>query len=134
MSDAALLAGRVGLAALLLAFHGTTRLGRAADYLAGREAWPFVELVAALGFPWPAGFAVASAAAESIGAVLLASGAWTRLAAGAIAINMLVATYNEVVKGDSLELPALYLAGAVMFVIAGGGRWSVDAMHRRRHD
>ena len=126
MNDGVLLLLRLGFAGLLLGFHGVARAGRAFEYLTTGEPWPFVAVVAQLGLPFAPGFALASVLTESVGAVLVAAGLWTRTAAAAIAINMGVAIYNEVRKGDPMELAALYLLGAVVIGLSGAGRYSLD--------
>ena len=131
MERIGLLILRLGFASLLLGFHGWTRLGRAIGYVFSGQSWTFVDLVERLGFPMPAVFAVLSASAESVGAVLVAVGLFTRGAAALIAINMAVALFNEASKGDPLELPALYLLGAVAILLLGPGPWSVDSVLRR---
>jgi putative oxidoreductase len=91
-----------------------------------------VSLVGSLGFPYPAFFAVLSALAESIAALFVALGLYTRWAASIIAINMAVAMYNEVSGGDPFELPATYLLVAVALIITGGGAYSLDHAIRVR--
>ena len=123
---------RLGFASLLLGFHGWTRLGRAIGYVFYGQPWTFVDLVGRLGFPMPAVFAVLSATAESVGAVLVAVGLFTRWGAALIAINMAVALFNEASKGDPLELPALYFLGAVAILLLGPGPWSLDGVLGRK--
>jgi len=132
MERIGLLTLRVGFASLLLGFHGWTRLGRAIGYVFYGQPWTFVDLVGRLGFPMPAVFAVLSATAESVGALLLIVGLFTRWGAALIAINMAVALFNEASKGDPLELPALYLLGALAILLLGPGSWSLDATLRRK--
>ena len=128
MADASLLMMRLGYAALLLAFHGGPRFVHAFQFVARGEPWGFVDIVGQMGLPFAPGFAVASALSESIGAALVAAGLWTRFAAASIVINMTVALIHEAAKGDPFELPALYLLGALAFLVAGAGRFSADSL------
>ena len=125
--DLGLLVHRLGYAALLIALHGWPRTVRVWNHFVHGEPWGFINLVAGIGFPMPAVFAVLSVLAESIGAVLLIPGLWTRWAAGILAINFIVAVASEGAKGDPIELPALYLLGALTLALAGPGRFSLDA-------
>ena len=126
-----LLVLRLGFASLLIGFHGWTRLGRAMGYVLHGDAWTFVSVVERLGFPMPSVFAVLSASAESMGALLVAVGLFTRSASAVIAFNMAVAVLNEAVKGDPLELPLFYLLGALAIAVLGPGRWSIDGRRAR---
>jgi putative oxidoreductase len=130
--DAGLLLLRLGVGTLMFGLHGWARLIRGFNYSVFDAPWPFVDLVASLGFPIAGAFAVASALSESIGAFLLAVGLFTRPAAAVLAIDMAVAVYNEISGGDSFELPALYFIGAVALMITGPGRYALDALRRRR--
>jgi putative oxidoreductase len=129
-TDLGLLVLRLGCASLLIGFHGWTRLHRAIDYAFFGQPWTFVSLVERLGFPFPSTFAVASAVAESVGALFMAAGFCTRWASAVVAFNMAVALCNEASKGDPIELPALYLVGALAVAILGAGRVSVDGRMR----
>jgi len=82
--------------------------------------------------------ALAAILAESVGAVALVAGFFTRVAALAIAADMAVAVYlvhwkvgffmnwmgNQ--KGEGFEYHILAIAVALALVIRGGGLWSVD--------
>ncbi len=129
-TDWGLLLLRLGFAALLVGLHGWTRILRAYNFVVHGQAWTFVGLVERLGFPFPSVFAVLSALSESVAVVFVAVGLFTRPAAALVAINMAVAFYNEAGKGDPYELPALYLLDALILIVAGPGRVSLDARRR----
>jgi putative oxidoreductase len=90
---------------------------------------------------------VMAAIAEFCGGWALLFGIATRLAAALISGDMLVAiaavhlpAHQPFVAshGASMELPVVYLIGTIAIIIAGPGRWSVDAFiahhaHWRRH-
>jgi uncharacterized membrane protein YphA (DoxX/SURF4 family) len=132
--DLGLLLLRLGFAALLIGFHGWTRLFRAFNFVVRHQAWPFVGVVQRLGFPYPSVFAVLSALSESVAVAFLAAGLYTRPAALVIAFNMTVAVYNEASKGDPYELPALYLLIAIVLFVAGPGRISAGAPRSSESD
>jgi putative oxidoreductase len=129
-TDYALLVSRLGYAALLIGFHGWSRLLKAFHFAVQGQPWPFVTIVERLGFPIPGVFAVLSALSESIAAAFVGAGLFTRSAAAIIAFNMAVALANEAAKGDPIELPALYLLGAIVIALLGPGRWSLDGLRR----
>ena len=130
-TDLALLIFRLGIAALMLGFHGWTRLHRAIGYAFFDQPWTFVNVVDRLGFPAPGAFAILSALSESAGVLLLGVGLFTRPACAFVAINMAVALLNELFHGDPIELPGLYLLGAVTIMLLGPGQLSVDGLRRR---
>jgi putative oxidoreductase len=127
--DVSLLLLRLGIGGLMLSLHGWARFLRASEYVLHGADWPFIRIVTRLGFPAAGAFAVASAAAESIGSLLVLAGLFTRAAAAFIAIDMAVAVYNELNGGDP-QLPGLYLLGALVIVIAGPGRFALDRLRR----
>lgn len=89
----------------------------------------FTGYVASLGIPFPAVTAFLAAFAESIGAILLAIGLLTRPAAFLMAATMAVAAL--VAHGGQgfaeQEAAWLYFFPALLFLLKGGGKWSVDA-------
>jgi putative oxidoreductase len=94
----------------------------------------FVDGVAQMGLPAPAVFAWAAALSEAVGGALLAIGLLTRPAAFFILCTMATAFF--VVHGadpfQNKELAMLYGVVALTFLLAGAGRYSVDALLRRR--
>ena len=86
-----------------------------------------------MGFPAPAFFAWAAALSEFVGALCLALGLGTRVAAGFIAITMTVAAFIAQAGNpfDKRELALLYLAVSIAFVLIGGGRFAVERLWRK---
>lgn len=93
----------------------------------------FTGFVASLGVPAPHVMAFLAAFAESFGAAFLAIGILTRPAAFMIICTMGVAIFGAL-SGQPFakqELAWLYLVPALMFMLKGAGRWSVDFMITR---
>jgi putative oxidoreductase len=91
-------------------------------------------------FHIPTIFALLAILAESVGAVALIAGFFTRIAALAISVNMFVAValvhgkvgffmnWGGTAKGEGFEYHILALAIGIALMIIGGGRWSVDGV------
>lgn len=124
-ADAGLAVLRV-IAFLLLAFlHGIGKMPP-------QEG--FVGRVGELGFPAPMLFAWLAGIAEFGGGILLAIGLLSRPAAMLIAGHFVLVVLIAH-AGDALsdrELPILFLSTALLFLLAGPGRYSVDALIGRR--
>lgn len=131
-TDVGLLLVRVSAGLMLIGFHGWDKLVAAFGYVFQGQEWRFVNGVASLGFPLPGFFAVGAALAESVGALLLAVGLFTRYAAAIVAFNFVVATYHHLSTDMRFELAGLYLFVALLFVFAPPGRFSLDSMLRVR--
>ena len=94
----------------------------------------FVEHTGDLGFPLPEFFAYAAGLSEFAGALLLAFGVFTRPAAFFVAITMFVAAFINH-AGDpfgNAEKAYIYFAIAILYLVLGSGKFSVDNMVRRR--
>jgi len=132
VNDIAILLLRAGAGGMLCIYHGWDKLLAASGYLFRGADWGFVGFVASLGFPLAGFFAVCAALAESLGAVLLALGLWTRYAALIVAGNMAVAVYHHARSDGRIELAMMYVLAALLFVFVPAGRFSVDTLLRRR--
>jgi putative oxidoreductase len=92
----------------------------------------------------PTVFALLAILAESVGAVALMAGFFTRIAALAISVNMVVAVllvhwkngffmnWAGTGKGEGFEYHLLAVAIGIALMLKGGGRWSVDGVIARR--
>ena len=125
LSDAGLLLFRLFVGLALAWGHGINKLPPSAGFTAG---------VVEMGFPAPLVFAWAAAIAEFVGGHLIALGLLTRPAALSAAATMCVAAFIRQ-AGDpfaDIEKALLFLAAAVLLMLTGAGRYSLDAMVRRR--
>ena len=124
-TDAGLLALRLFAGPALAFAHGINKLPPSERFLAG---------VVEMGFPMPLLFAWAAGLAEFGGGLLLAIGLLTRPAAFFILVTMFVAAFIRQ-AGDPFgerEPAMLFGAIALLYLIAGPGRFSLDAQLGRR--
>ena len=123
-NDLGLLLLRLTLGGLML-FHGIHKLIGGVGFISG--------MLEAMGLP---GFiAYFSLAAELICSLMLIAGVWTRAAAVVFAGNMVVAilmahigqifTVDPMTGAWALEVPMLYLLGAVVLIFTGAGKYSI---------
>jgi putative oxidoreductase len=121
-ADAALLVLRLWYGGGLLLLHGWGKLTNFSS-MAGQFADPFgIGKTASLGL---------STFAEVVCAALIVLGLFTRVAALGAGINMFVAFWfvhgGKLTGAGSGELAVTYLGAFVALLIAGGGRFSLDA-------
>jgi putative oxidoreductase len=120
-ADAGLAVLRVVAGLLLVALHGLGKVPPQEGYV----GW-----IGSLGFPAPLAFARMAAFAEVVGGVLLAIGLLTRPAALLLVIHFVVVVLVAH-AGDALgdrELGILFGTVALLFMLAGPGRFSLDAV------
>lgn len=119
--DAALLLLRVWLGLSMLALHGWGKLN---GLFSGNSRFPDV-----LGIGSTPALALA-VLAEVAGSVLLILGLWTRLASLLLVVTMAVAFF--IAHGAKLsgqgngELAFIYLAGFLVLLLTGAGKFSID--------
>ena len=118
--DAALLLLRLRFGLVLAFGHGWGKITN----LSG-----FTESVTKLGMPMPELLGFAAAASEFGGGLLLAAGLLTRVAAVFVMITMLVAAFVVHASDPFMkkEFALAYAFAAAALLIAGAGRWSLDA-------
>jgi putative oxidoreductase len=94
----------------------------------------FVNMIAGLGFPAPLVFAWLAAMAEFGGGLLIALGLLTRPASLLVAGHFVFVAFVAH-AGDPFgrrELALFFLFVALLYLLAGAGRYSVDALLRPR--
>jgi len=94
----------------------------------------FIAGVTEMGFPLPALFAWSAGLSELAGGSLLALGLATRPSSFFIMVTMLVALLIRHAPDPfaTKEKALLYAAVALLFLLAGAGKYSVDALLTRR--
>ena len=137
LRDLALLIARLGLAAILI-LHGWVRWQGP-----GQGVQKQIDYLSQFGIPYPATAAWGAIAVEIVGGLLLAVGALTPLAALAVLVEqILIIAYTNWYKGpDLLNSDGTYAGGyeynvalgliAMLLMVFGGGRVSVDRLFRR---
>jgi putative oxidoreductase len=113
---------RVGVG-LLMIHNGLDKLADVQKFADG--------VVSFIGLPYPVFFSYCAAYVELVGAILLAVGLLTRFNAAALFATMLIAIYFHL-KGNGLqvaplEMASLYALCFLLFLVNGGGRFSIDA-------
>jgi putative oxidoreductase len=123
-TDLGLLLLRIALGGLML-FHGMHKLIYGVSFIG--------DMLAAIGLP--SFIAYGSLLAELVASLMIICGIWTRLASVVFAGNMVVAilmahasemfSLSPMTGGLVIELPLLYLLGAAVLCLTGGGRFAV---------
>jgi len=124
-TDAALLVLRLAFGLALALAHGLSKVSDLPKFTAG---------VAARGMPLPELLGPLAALSEFAGGLLLAVGLFTRPAALFVLVTMLVAAFH-VHAADPFqkkELSLAYAFVAIVLLLAGPGRYSLDARFWRR--
>ncbi len=119
-----LLVLRIGIAWLMITNHGWDKITGGSERWAGIGEFGMKHLgITFLPVFW--GFMAAFS--ESIGALLIGLGFFTRIAAGLLMITMLVGANMHITTGKgSPEMALAYACICAVFVIGGAGDFSLD--------
>lgn len=118
---------RIGLGLILIP-HGAQKLF---GWFGGAGFARFIQIFESVGYKPGALWVTLVALTEFVGGILLVLGLFTRFAAGAVVIFMIVAVHFTSAKGffwlqQGLEYSLLILLVALVFLIRGGGDYSLD--------
>lgn len=110
---------RITFGLMLAGLHGLAKIPPSDQFIGGVEA---------MGFPIPTLFAWLAAQAELLGGIFLAIGFLTRPSAFFIAFTMLVAVFGKHLTDPwkVKELAFVYLCIAIVFIVRGAGKLSID--------
>jgi putative oxidoreductase len=113
---------------LILIPHGAQKLF---GWFGGAGFTRFIQIFESIGYRPGALWVTLVALTEFVGGILLVLGLFTRAAAFAVVVFMIVAVHYTSAKGffwlqQGLEYSLLILVVALVFLIRGGGDYSVD--------
>jgi uncharacterized membrane protein YphA (DoxX/SURF4 family) len=129
--DAGRLLLRLGGGLTLLLLFGLPKLRAAAAFIKTGQ-WMFVDFNRKAGLPFPILIALYQTANESVGALLVATGLFSRVGAGSLAIGFGAATYLSIRAGEDAWLIAgLFFLIFASLLLIGPGRFSIDHLIRR---
>jgi putative oxidoreductase len=125
--DFGLLILRVGLGAMFIAVHGWPKM------VGGPERWE--ALGTSAGLPLlPVAWGFLAAFAETVGALFLLLGFFTRYALVLLIVTMVMATSFHLGRGDGLKGSAHAIEMGIVFIalfLTGPGKYSIDSRFRQ---
>lgn len=124
--NVALLVLRLGAGLSLFLFFGWQKLHDASAYLHTGQ-WSFVDFNRKVGLPFPVLVAFLQTLNESVLAVFLAAGLFSRFCAACLTVGFAVASYCSLKTAEPAWMMAAYFC--LMFLVlwlAGPGRYSLD--------
>ena len=77
-------------------------------------------------------FGFLASLAESLGAILISIGLFTRVSSFLLFFTMMIACLKHFFKGDFSELAFVYAVICIVFIITGSGRYGLDYYFFRR--
>jgi len=125
--DAGLLMLRIGAGFSLFALFGLAKVKSAFAFSVHHQPWIFIEFLRRLGFPLPAVAAFVQTLNESLGALFVLIGFYTRVAAAFLAVGFAIATYCSArIAEPSVFMAACYCLMFLVLSLTGPGRYSID--------
>ncbi|HZS46084.1 MAG TPA: DoxX family protein [Blastocatellia bacterium] len=130
--NAGLLVLRIAAGLSLFALFGLNKLKSGADYFFVSHQWSFVDFNRNIGLPLPVLSAVVQTLNESVCALLVAIGFFTRISALLLAIGFTVAVCSSLKAHEDILIPGLYASMFVALALTGPGKFSIDSIIRRK--
>ncbi len=129
--DRAIAAFALFLGVTTAMLHGWPKLVGAYHYFTKSEPWRDIDLVVALGLPFPAIMATFAGCIQFFCSLLLGVGCLTRINAILVGSTLMVAIYWNATQGKDNQVALLYLAGFALLAVVNGGRISLDFLLNR---
>ena len=122
-TDVGLLIMRITFGGLMYYNHGYAKL------LGGVDRWYGLggALTNLIGLePLRTFFGLMASLSESIFALFIVAGLFTRISSSLLGFTMFIATLRHVLDGDLPEMAILYLVFSILMIVSGPGRHSLD--------
>jgi uncharacterized membrane protein YphA (DoxX/SURF4 family) len=127
--DTGLIMLRIGAGFSLFALFGLAKVKSAWAFSLHHQPWIFIEFLRRLGFPLPTVAAFVQTLNESVCALLVLIGFYTRAAAALLAIGFAVATYCSArIAEPSVFIAACYCLIFLALSLTGPGKYSISYM------
>ncbi len=124
--DAGLLMLRIGAGFSLFALFGLAKVKSAFAFSVHHQPWIFIEFLRRLGFPLPTVAAFVQTLNESLGALFVLIGFYTRVAAAFLTVAFVIATYcSAKIAAPSLFMAASYCLMFLVLSLTGPGNYSI---------
>ncbi|MEO0795168.1 MAG: DoxX family membrane protein [Verrucomicrobiota bacterium] len=107
--------------------HGWPKLVGAFHYFTKAEPWRDIDLVVALGLPFPAIMATFAGCIQFFCSLALSVGFLTRINSIMVGSTLIVALYWNAAQGKDNQVALLYFAGFTLLAVINGGRMSLDS-------
>jgi putative oxidoreductase len=125
---------RVSAGLTIFYVHGWHKLGGWMAYLQHGTPWKLAEEVAGMHFPAPLVSAVAATMVQSICSLFIVVGLFTRINAALLVGVLGVAILQNLLSDRDPLLAILYTVIVFTLLLAGGGRFSLDAWLKKRRN
>ena len=122
----ALAAFRIAVAVLVFVCHGWHKIFEAFGYFVGDKEWKLVVEISELGLPLPSLSALFATFAQTLGAILVGLGWWTRIASLIVVASLLGAILQNISTGRDPQLAILYTLSMMLIAGTGGGSWKLE--------